>query len=103
MKHVVNFTLPHDPEDYVHRIGRTGRAGSLGTAVSFADEEEAFYLPAIEDYLGRKLPCIEPPEEWLVMPEAPPRKKRTASRKAVSGKAKGKTGSGRTGRRPRRR
>jgi ATP-dependent RNA helicase RhlB len=45
MDHVVNFTLPHDPEDYIHRIGRTGRAGSAGTAISFADQEDAFYLP----------------------------------------------------------
>ncbi len=101
MKHVVNFTLPHDPEDYVHRIGRTGRAGSLGTAVSFADEGEAFYIPAIEDYLGRKLACIEPPEEWLVMPEAPPHKKRLAPNKPASGSGGNKAGSGRPGRRRR--
>ncbi|MFW6081399.1 MAG: DEAD/DEAH box helicase [Desulfosalsimonas sp.] len=75
MNHVVNFKLPHDPEDYVHRIGRTGRAGTLGTAISFADEDDAFYIPAIETYLGRKLPCIEPPEQWLVMPQTPPRRK----------------------------
>ncbi|MBS3732617.1 MAG: ATP-dependent RNA helicase RhlB [Desulfobacterales bacterium] len=75
MNHVINFTLPHDPEDYVHRIGRTGRAGELGTSISFADEDDAFYIPAIEQYLGRKLDCIEPPEQWRIMPEAPPRKK----------------------------
>ncbi|MFP4227107.1 MAG: DEAD/DEAH box helicase, partial [Desulfobacterales bacterium] len=45
MDHVINYNLPHDPEDYVHRIGRTGRAGAAGTSISFADEEDSFYIP----------------------------------------------------------
>jgi ATP-dependent RNA helicase RhlB len=69
MDHVINFTLPHDPEDYVHRIGRTGRAGAAGTSISFADEKDAFYLPAIEEFIDRKLSCIEPNENWLTMPK----------------------------------
>ncbi|RJP84285.1 MAG: DEAD/DEAH box helicase [Desulfobacteraceae bacterium] len=69
MDHVINFKLPHDPEDYVHRIGRTGRAGSAGTSISFADDDDAFYLPDIEAFIGKKLPCIRPDDEWLVMPE----------------------------------
>ena len=68
MDHVINYTLPRDPEDYVHRIGRTGRAGSAGTSVSFADEEDAFYLPPIEEFMGRKLNCIQPEDEWLTKP-----------------------------------
>jgi len=68
MDHVINYTLPRDPEDYVHRIGRTGRAGSAGTSVSFADEEDAFYLPPIEKFMGRKLNCIQPEDEWLTKP-----------------------------------
>ncbi len=77
MDHVINFTLPHDAEDYVHRIGRTGRAGAAGTSISFADEEEAFYLPPIEDYMGRKLSCIQPDEDWLNLPKPTgPRKSR---------------------------
>ena len=52
---VVNFELPYQAEDYVHRIGRTGRAGSVGTAVSFADEDESFAIPDIEEYLGEPL------------------------------------------------
>jgi len=68
MDHVVNFKLPHDPEDYVHRIGRTGRAGAAGTSISFADENDAFYIPAIEEFIDRKLNCIEPEESWLAMP-----------------------------------
>ncbi|MEW6218362.1 MAG: DEAD/DEAH box helicase, partial [Thermodesulfobacteriota bacterium] len=57
VSHVVNYNLPHDPEDYVHRIGRTGRAGASGIAVSFATEDEAFYLPPIEQLLGKPLSC----------------------------------------------
>ncbi len=68
VSHVVNYTLPHDPEDYVHRIGRTGRAGALGTSVSFADESDSFQLPDIEEFIGAKLPCIQPDPEWLSTP-----------------------------------
>ncbi|MGA6924784.1 MAG: DEAD/DEAH box helicase, partial [Desulfosarcina sp.] len=64
MDYVINFTLPHDPEDYVHRIGRTGRAGAAGTSISFACEEDSFYLPAIEEFIGRPLHCIPPQENW---------------------------------------
>lgn len=89
MDHVINFTLPHDPEDYVHRIGRTGRAGATGTSVSFADEDDSFYLPAIEDFMERKLPCIEPDDSWLVMPEpAAPKKPGKRKRRRLSGEKK---------------
>ncbi len=50
--HVVNFTLPQEPDDYVHRIGRTGRAGALGTSISFACEDDSFILPSIEQLIG---------------------------------------------------
>jgi len=76
MDHVINFNLPQDPEDYVHRIGRTGRAGSVGTSISFADEMESFYLPDIEDFMDRPLPCIHPDPDWLVMPAPPAAEKK---------------------------
>jgi len=60
--HVVNYEFPHEPEDYVHRIGRTGRAGIKGTAISFACEEESFVIPEIEEYIGQPLRCTMPPE-----------------------------------------
>ncbi len=63
--HVVNYTLPDEPEDYVHRIGRTGRAGNTGVSISFACEEDAFRLPAIEELLGRKLEYEQPPAHLL--------------------------------------
>lgn len=75
MDHVINYTLPHDPEDYVHRIGRTGRAGSTGTSISFACEEGAFQLPAIIELLGGDLPSIQPEDDWLKLPPAPRRLK----------------------------
>ena len=65
ISHVVNYTLPEEPEDYIHRIGRTGRAGKFGTSISFACEDDAFLLEPIEKLLGRKLDCEQPPEELL--------------------------------------
>lgn len=65
ISHVVNFTLPEDPEDYVHRIGRTGRAGSSGISISFACEEDAFEIPKIEELLGEKLDYQQPEENLL--------------------------------------
>ena len=58
--HVINYDLPQDPEDYVHRIGRTARAGAVGKAISFADEDLVFHLPDIEEYIGRKIPSQFP-------------------------------------------
>ena len=60
VSHVINYTLPEDPEDYVHRIGRTGRAGAKGVSISFISEDDAFVLPALEKYLGQKLELTQP-------------------------------------------
>lgn len=68
ISHVVNFTLPEDPDDYVHRIGRTGRAGTTGVSISFAGEDDAYALPAIEELLGHKIQCETPTEDLLVAP-----------------------------------
>jgi ATP-dependent RNA helicase RhlB len=76
VSHVFNFDLPNDAEDYVHRIGRTARAGADGDAISFGCEEYAISLPDIESYIGHQIPraAIEavdlavvtapPPAEW---------------------------------------
>jgi ATP-dependent RNA helicase RhlB len=56
VSHVVNFTLPEQSDDYVHRIGRTGRAGTQGVSISFLSEDDAFYLSDIEKAIGQKLP-----------------------------------------------
>ena len=65
ISHVVNYSLPEDPEDYVHRIGRTGRAGNTGISVSFACEDDSFQIPVIEDLLGDKLNCVYPDQDLL--------------------------------------
>jgi ATP-dependent RNA helicase RhlB len=62
VSHVINFTLPEDAEDYVHRIGRTGRAGKDGKSISFACEDDSFQIPALEEYLGRKLELEPAPD-----------------------------------------
>ncbi len=62
---VINYNLPHDPEDYVHRIGRTGRAGLSGKSISFACEDESFNIPEIESFLGRELKCMQPDADLL--------------------------------------
>ena len=73
VSHVFNYDLPQDAEDYVHRIGRTARAGAFGDALSFACEEYSFSLPDIEQYIGHSipraaleadlLPALAPPEK----------------------------------------
>ena len=65
ISHVVNYTLPEMPDDYVHRIGRTGRAGATGVSISFACEDDGFLLPEIEKTLGKKLVCEMAPVELL--------------------------------------
>ncbi|TXR53994.1 ATP-dependent RNA helicase RhlB [Reinekea thalattae] len=62
VSHVINFTLPEDAEDYVHRIGRTGRAGKKGVSISFACEDDSFQIPAIEEYIKRKIDLEQLPE-----------------------------------------
>ncbi len=58
LPHVVNFELPNVPEDYVHRIGRTGRAGSNGAAISLVDNEEALHLKNIERLIKMQIPRV---------------------------------------------
>lgn len=70
ISHVFNFDLPQDKEDYVHRIGRTARAGKSGDAISFACENYAFSLPEIEDYIGHKIPVADITNE--ILPELQP-------------------------------
>ena len=57
IEYVINFDFPYEAEDYVHRIGRTGRAGNTGIAISFADEDESFAIPEIEEYIKETLKC----------------------------------------------
>ncbi len=63
VSHVINYTLPEQAEDYVHRIGRTGRAGASGVSISFACEDDSFLLADLEKAIGQKLP-LERPEGY---------------------------------------
>src|SRR6266498_4179240 len=78
VSHVINYDLPQDAEDYVHRIGRTGRAGAQGTAVSLACDDYVFSLDAIQKLIGREVPVEWPSEELLdkgrLLAEARPRR-----------------------------
>jgi ATP-dependent RNA helicase RhlE len=58
LSHVINFELPNVPETYVHRIGRTGRAGAKGISISFCDEEEKDYLKDIQKLIGKTIPVV---------------------------------------------
>src|ERR1022692_841988 len=70
--HVINVDLPQDPEDYVHRIGRTARAGQSGKAISLADEDYVFSLDAIQRLIGMKIPVEHPDEGLFASAGAPP-------------------------------
>jgi ATP-dependent RNA helicase RhlB len=64
ISHVVNYDIPQDPENYVHRIGRTARAGKTGRAISLACEEYVLHLEPLEAMLGYKIPVVWAEEDW---------------------------------------
>ena len=66
ISHVINYDLPQDAENYVHRIGRTARAGKKGKAISLACEKYVFHLEALEEMLGHKIPVVWADEDWFV-------------------------------------
>jgi ATP-dependent RNA helicase RhlB len=91
--HVVNFDLPYEAEDYVHRIGRTGRAGAEGTAVSFACEDESFTIPEIEEYIGEELSCLHPEDSLLrPLPHTDAKPYRRPERSGPGGRSGGHSG-----------
>ncbi len=69
VSHVFNYDLPHEAEDYVHRIGRTARLGAEGDAISFACDLYAMSLPDIETYIGQSIPVAPMDPELLIMPK----------------------------------
>ena len=73
LEYVINFDFPYEAEDYVHRIGRTGRAGSTGVAISFADEFESCQIPDIEKYINESLKCTVIGPDDPLMKEVPAR------------------------------
>ncbi len=93
--HVFNYDLPQQPEDYIHRVGRTARAGKAGKAVSFCCEDYAYHLPEIEEKLGEKIPTEGISDEMLAdvlpVPEFVPEKQTSKSGNQRE-RSKGKTG-----------
>lgn len=94
--HVFNFDLPQNAEDYVHRIGRTARAGASGEAISFACEEYVFSLPEIEELLGHEITASSITDDLL--PElAPPAKIQRSSSGGAGGRRRNSSGRSRRG------
>jgi ATP-dependent RNA helicase RhlB len=89
VSHVINYDLPQDCEDYVHRIGRTARAGAEGKAISLADEDGAFFLEAIEEFIKIRIPTEWADDELYVSDYV-----RTARPKRVQGLKMGPAGRG---------
>jgi ATP-dependent RNA helicase RhlE len=101
VSHVVNFELPHEPETYVHRIGRTGRAGHTGEAVSFCDHEERPRLAAIERLLRKPIPQGNTPPALpagMDLTEEPARQSGGDRSGQRSGRRGGQSRGGRSGR-----
>jgi ATP-dependent RNA helicase RhlB len=101
ISHVVNFDVPNDPEDYVHRIGRTARAGAFGKAITLADENSVLNLPPIEDYIQGKIPVAYADESMYERDQAPrlPSSGRGGPRRGGSDRSGGggRSGGGRSG------
>src|SRR5712671_2049023 len=106
VSHVINFELPNVPEDYVHRIGRTARAGAAGTAISFCSDEERAYLRDIEKLIRRPVRALpfRPKPMHSRRIAAPERPVENASARGIEGsgprKTDGKRSNGAAGRGP---
>jgi len=100
VQYVINYDLPQEAEDYVHRIGRTARAGAAGDAISFGCETYAVSLPDIEDYIGHKIPVAN--YDPALLPELVKPKFSSRDRGRKGGKRGSKKPPGRRGRPPKR-
>jgi len=92
VSHVINYDLPNVPESYVHRIGRTGRAGATGHAISFCEPDERSELHAIERLLGHRIPLLK--AELPPLPPEPPRPANTDQQRDYAGGGGNRGGSG---------
>src|SRR5579864_4979375 len=98
VSHVFNFDLPNDAEDYVHRIGRTARAGAEGDAISFGCEEYAISLPDIERYIGHQIPrAAISPDDLPAVTAPPPAEWRERAPRQGQSRGGGRSGGSRSG------
>jgi ATP-dependent RNA helicase RhlB len=95
VSHVINFDLPQDAEDYVHRIGRTARLGAEGDAISLACDEYVYSLPDIQKYIGHNIPVADVEEGMLLTPKPPKRLEKEY--RPQPGKGRGRSSSSRGG------
>lgn len=96
LSHVINYDVPPDPEDYVHRIGRTARADATGEAITFINEDDMQRFASIEKLIERELPKTPLPEGFDEGPEyAPFRKRKSGYSNNRSGKGRGPSAGGR--------
>jgi ATP-dependent RNA helicase RhlB len=102
VSHVINFDVPSDPEDYVHRVGRTARLGAKGKAITICCDKYATHLPYVEEYLGSKVPVCWAEDEDFVEDTAPryfpPKRERRDGRGGKGGGKGGGRGRGRSSR-----
>ena len=95
ISHVINFDLPQDPENYIHRIGRTARAGKTGRALSLACERYVFHLKPLEDLLEYQIPVVWPEDSWFGEDVAGPvpadRRPKKSPRPPISRQTRGRT------------
>jgi ATP-dependent RNA helicase RhlE len=98
LTHVINYELPNVPEQYVHRIGRTGRAGVLGIAIGFCDAEEKPYLKSIQKLIGLEIPVVAEHDYPLMIHEVvkEPRQQRPPRNKPAQSGSRGQGNSGST-------
>ena len=87
--HVINFDIPHEPESYVHRIGRTARAGALGSAFAFCDTSEKPQLLAIEKLIGLSLEVIQDQPFHIASSDASPERRRLQSAESSKNRSSG--------------
>jgi ATP-dependent RNA helicase RhlB len=84
ISHVINYDIPQDREEYVHRIGRTARAGKTGKAITLACEQYVYYLEPIEELLGQKIPLAWADDSWFYAVSGQPSRVKAGSRQAAA-------------------
>jgi ATP-dependent RNA helicase RhlB len=102
ISHVINYDLPQDAENYVHRIGRTARAGKSGNAVALACEDYVYHLEPLEEMLGYKIPVVWPANDWYVADKSKPiaAERRSRLRRSGRSRTQGRTRKGTDARPP---
>jgi len=90
ISHAINYDLPQEAGNYIHRIGRTARAGKKGRALSLACEEDVLHLEPIEELLGYKIPVVWPDDDWFIEDRAGPVSTERAKRKKAPSRGPGR-------------